>query len=186
MINLLRFRNLVVAVGLLAAQGCNKSDSAKHADNAADKVSDKADDLRDERKDLGDKKVDEVKQSKKVVEEAQGMADAKAEFEARRTIRYQALEAELQVINTQPQLINAIAQNFPLTADSRADVTDKLQKLQMRYDEARNQVELLKTSSADNFKDADDKARDAMDKLHDARKDAWDAVKDAHRTDRSS
>jgi hypothetical protein len=179
-------RNVVVAVGLLAAQGCNKSDSAKHADKAADKVNDRADDLRDEQKHLGDKKVDEVKQSRKVVEEAQGMANATADFDARRSIRYQALAAELQVINTQPMMINAIAQNFPLTADSRTDVTEKLQTLQMRYDQARNQVELLKVSSPGNFKDADDKARDAMDRLHDARKDAWDAVKDAHRTDRSS
>jgi len=186
MSNLLRLRNLVVAVGLVAAQGCNKSDNAKNADKAAGKVVDKADDLRDEQKDLGDKKVDEVKQSSEVVKEANGVANATADFDARRSIRYQALTAELQVINTQPQLINAIAQNFPLTADSRTDVTDKLQKLQMRYDEARNQVELLKTSSAGNYKDADDKARDAMDRLHDANKDAWDAIKDAHRTDRSS
>lgn len=107
-------------------------------------------------------------------------------FETRRDIRVNALEAELQVINTQPVMINAIAQSFPLTAASRADVTDKLQKLQMRYDEAKNQVEGLKAVAADQFNAADDKTRDAMDKLHRARKDAWDAVTDARRTDRSS
>lgn len=186
MSNLLRFRNVVVAVGLIAAQGCRKSDTAKEADKAADTVTDKASDLRGERKDLGDQKVDEVKTGSKVVETSNEMANANADFEARRNVRYQALAAELQVINTQPQLISAIAQNFPLTADSRADVTEKLQNLQVQYDQARNQVELLKVSSAGNFKDADDKARDSMDKLHDATKDAWDAVKDAHRTDRSS
>lgn len=186
MINLLRFRNVVVAAGLLAAAGCNKSDPADKADNAAENVSDKAEDLRDQRQDLGDQKVDEVKQSTDVAKNANELANATADFDARRSIRYQSLEAELQVINTQPQLINAIAQNVPLTADSRADVTSKLQALQMRYDEARNQVELLKTSSAANWNDADDKASDAMDKLHDAREAAWDAVQDAHRTDRSS
>jgi len=179
-------KSLVVAVGLVASSGCNKSDNAHNADIAASKVSDKADDLRNERADLGDQKVDEVKQANKVVETSNDMANANVDFEARRSIRYQALTAELQVINTQPQLINAIAQNFPLTAESRADVTDKLQKLQTTYDLARNQVELLKVSSAANFTDADDKAQDAMDKLHDANKDAWDAIKDAHRTDRSS
>jgi hypothetical protein len=179
-------RNIAVAVGLVAAAGCNKSDNAKNADNAADEVSDKADDLNEQRQDLADQKVDEVEQSGKVVESANEMANATADFDARRSIRYQALSAELSVINTQPQLINAIAQNFPLTAESRADVTDKLQKMQTRYDEARNQVEVLKTTGADSFGDADDKARDAMDKLHDATKDAWDAVQDAHRTDRSS
>ena len=186
MSTLLRFRNLVVVAALVAAAGCRKSETATQADKAADTVSDKASDLRGERKDLGDKKVDEVKSGAKVVETSNAMANAQADFEARRGVRYQALAAELQVINTQPQLINAIAQNFPLTAESRSDVTEKLQTLQMRYDEARNQVELLKVSSAGNFKDADDKARDAMGKLHDANKDAWDAVKDAHRTDRSS
>jgi hypothetical protein len=179
---MMSLKNLVVAVGLVAASGCNSN----KADKAADTVSDKASDLRDQRQDLGDQKVDDVKQANKIVETSNDMANANADFEARRNIRYQALTAELQVINTQPQLINAIAQNFPLTAESRADVTDKLQKLQTAYDLARNQVELLKVSSAANFPDADDKARDAMDKLHDANKDAWDAIKDAHRTDRSS
>jgi hypothetical protein len=98
----------------------------------------------------------------------------------------QALQAELGVTKLQPMMINAIADNFPLTADSRADVTDKLQKLQMRLDEATNQVKALEHASSDTFKDADDATRDTFDKLHDARKDAWDAVKDAHRTDRSS
>ena len=111
---------------------------------------------------------------------------ASGDFEARRDIRVKSLEAELQVINTQPIMINAIAQNAPLTAASRAAVTDKLQKLQMRYDEAKNQVEGLKSVSADQFEDADDRTRDAFDKLHDARKAAWDAVNDAQRADRSS
>lgn len=175
-------RNVVLAIGLVAAFGCKSN----KADKAADKVADKSDDLRDERKDMADKKVDEVKESRKVVEKSNDMANASADFQTRRDIRVKSLEAELQVINTQPLMINAIADNFPLTAESRAAVTDKLQKLQMRYDEAKNQVEGLKGVAPDQFKDADDKTRDAMDKLHDARKDAWDAVKDAHRTDRSS
>ena len=146
-------RNIVLAVGLVAAYGC-RSNPADEADKAADKVTD--------------------------------MANASADFETHRDIRVKSLEAELAATSLQPQMINAIADNFPLTAASRADVTDKLQKLQMRFDEAKNQVEGLKKVSPDTFKDADDKTRDAFDKLHDARKDAWDAIKDAHRTDRSS
>lgn len=165
---MISLKHLAFAVGLIAANGCRSNP----ADNAADKAA--------------GSRVDKMTETHKVVEKENDLATASANFEAQREVRVQALQAELGVTKLQPMMINAIADNFPLTADSRADVTDKLQKLQMRYDEARNQVELLKTSSAGNFKDADDKARDAMDKLHDARKDAWDAVKDAHRTDRSS
>jgi hypothetical protein len=122
----------------------------------------------------------------KVVEKANDLANASANFEARRDARVQSLEAELAAVKLQPMMINAIADNFPLTADSRSDVTDKLQKMQMRFDEATNQVNALKHCSADTFKDTDDATRDTFDKLHDATRDAWDAVKDAHRTDRSS
>lgn len=175
-------KNIVLAVGLVAAYGCK----GNGADKASDKVMDKSDDVHNARKDLGDKKVDEMKQTSKVVESSQEMANANADFEAKRDIRVQSLEAELAATHLQPQMINAIADNFPLTAASRADVTTKLQILQMAYDHAKNQVEGLKKVSPDTFKDADDNTRAAFDKLHDARKDAWDAVKDAHRTDRSS
>jgi hypothetical protein len=176
------FKNIALAVGLIAGYGCR----SHPADQAADKVTDKGDDLRDERTDMANKKVDEMKESRKVVESSNEMTNANADFEAKRDIRVQSLEAELAATSLQPKMINAITDNFPLTAASRADVTDKLQALQMRFDEARNQVEGLKKVSPDTFKDADDKTRDAFDKLHDARKAAWDAIKDAHRTDRSS
>lgn len=165
---MISLKHLAFAVGLIAANGCRSNP----ADNAADKAA--------------GSRVDKMTETHKVVEKANDLATASANFEAQREVRVQALQAELGVTKLQPMMINAIADNFPLTADSRADVTDKLQKLQMRYDEARNQVELLKVSSAASFPEADDKARDAMDKLHDATKDAWDAIEDAHRTARSS
>jgi len=150
-------RNIVLAAGLVAPYGCKSNP----ADQAADR---------------------DVKASQKVVESS----NASADFEAKRDIRVKSLEAELTAIHLQPQMINALADSVPLTAVSRADVTDKLQKLQLRFDEAKNQVEGLKKVSPDTFEDADDKTRDAFDKLHDARKAAWDAINDAHRTDRSS
>ncbi len=153
---MISLRNVVVGVALVAAQGCNKSDTQKHADKAADTLKDKH------------------------------TAEAKANFEARREVRYRALEAQLQVIATQPALISSMASAFPLTEAGRANVTQKLQAFQMRLDEAKNQVQLVKTSLLDYFKDADDKATDAMNKLDDARKDAWDALDKAPRTDRSS
>jgi len=93
------------------------------------------------------------------------------------------MTSELSATSLQPPMINALADNFPLTAASRADVTDKLQT---RFDESKNQVEDLKQVAPDAFKDADDKTRNAFDKLHDARRAAWDAILAADRTDRSS
>jgi hypothetical protein len=112
--------------------------------------------------------------------------DHSADFAARRQLRARALEAQLQVIATQPMLINTIAQVFPLTEAGRARVTEKLVALQMRFDEAKNQIGLVRTSLPDQLEAADAKATDAMKKLDDARKDAWDALDKAPRTDRSS
>lgn len=165
---MISLKHLAFAVGLIAANGCRSNP----ADNAADKAA--------------GSRVDKMTETHKVVEKENDLATASANFEAQREVRVQALQAELGVTKLQPMMINAIADNFPLTADSRADVTDKLQKLQMRLDEATNQVKALEHASSDTFKDADDATRETFDKLHDARKDAWDAVKDAHRTDRSS
>lgn len=154
---MISLRNVVVAVALVAAQGCNKSESRKQADKAADTLS-------------------EHKQD----------AVADADFRAKRDVRYRALESQLQAIGVQPMLINAMSEAFPLTDAGRANVTVKLQAFQMCLDRAKNQIGLVRTSLPDYFKDADAKATDAMNKLNDARKDAWDALDKAPRTDRSS
>ena len=95
--------------------------------------------------------------------------------DASRQVRDRAPEVELQVIATQPIIINTMAQVFPLTEAGRAQVTEKLQALQMRFDEAKNLIEA-----------GDAQAPDAMKKLDAARKDAWDALDKAPRVDRSS
>lgn len=133
-------RTLLMALALVAAQGCKPEPAAEHS----------------------------------------------ADFAARRQTRYRALDAQLQVIATQPIMINAMAKVFPLTEAGRAFVTAKLQTLQMRFDEAKNQVVLVRTSLVDHFSDADEMATAAMRRLDDARKDAWDALDKAPRTDRSS
>ena len=89
--------------------------------------------------------------------------------------RDRALEAELQVIATQPIIISTMARVFPLTEQGRARVTEKLEALQMRFDEAKNLVEA-----------GDPRAADAVKALDAARKDAWDALDKAPRVDRSS
>ncbi len=113
-------------------------------------------------------------------------AEQSTSFAARRQNRYRALDAQLQVIATQPLLINTMAKVLPLTEAGRALVTTKLQALQMRFDEAKNQVALVRTCSTEQCKDADDRATDAMNRLDAARKDAWDALDKAPRTARSS
>ena len=113
-------------------------------------------------------------------------AEHSAAFAARRQNRYRALDAQLQVIATQPILINTMAKVFPLTEAGRTLVTAKLQTLQMRFDEAKNQVALVRTCSAEQCEDVDERATDAMNRLDAAREDAWDALDKAPRTDRSS
>jgi hypothetical protein len=108
------------------------------------------------------------------------------DFTAEREVRYRAFDAQLAVIATQPTIISAMANVFPLTEAGRADVSDKLQKLQMRFDEAKNQVGLVRTALPDHVDDAETKAKDAMGRLDEARKAAWDALDRAPRTDRSS
>ncbi|MBV8763015.1 MAG: hypothetical protein JO257_37360 [Deltaproteobacteria bacterium] len=99
-----------------------------------------------------------------------------ASADARRELRVRSLEAELQVIATQPVIINTMARVFPLTEAARARVTEKLTLLQMRFDEAKNAL-----------RDPDEaKATEAMKRLEAARKDAWDALDKAPRTDRST
>jgi len=96
--------------------------------------------------------------------------------DARRELRVRSFDAQLKVIATQPIIINTMARVFPLTEAGRAQVTAKLQQLQMRFDEAKNAL-----------READDsKVADAMKRLEEARKDAWDALDKAPRTDRSS
>lgn len=178
-------RNVAVALALVAAQGC-KPDSRKQADKAADRVVDKQQALGDERDRLADKKLDEVKQSKHVVEKSGDLADATATFEARRDVRIAALRAMHQVIATQPELISNLAQSLDLTDKGRADVNEKLQVFQMRLDETGNLIQSMKQVDAQEFKDRNDATADAMNRLEDARKDAWKALDDAPRTDRAS
>jgi len=64
---------------------------------------------------------------------------------------------------------------YMLTEAGRARVIEKLEAMQMRYDEAKNLVEA-----------GDPRARDALKKLDEARADAWDALDKAPRVDRSS
>jgi hypothetical protein len=89
--------------------------------------------------------------------------------------RDRGLVAQLQVIATQPVIISTMAAAFPLTEAGRAQVTEKLQALQMRFDEAKNLVE-----------SGDPQAADAVKRLDAARKEAWDALDKAPRVDRSS
>ena len=177
-----RLQIIAVAFGIVAAQGCNTSKSHK----AADKVVDRQADLSEERKDLGDKKVDEIKETKGVVKKSGDLADATADFKARRQMRVDELRAEHQVIGTQPLLISTMAQAFPLTDAGRTDVNEKLQVLQMRLDQTANMINGLGTSTAKDYNDRDDAIGEAMSKLDDARKAAWKALDDARRTDRSS
>ncbi|MDB4958689.1 MAG: hypothetical protein JWO36_6258 [Myxococcales bacterium] len=183
MSHLFRFRNLALALGIVAGQGCNNA--ARDADKAADRVIDKQKDLT--RKDDRDLAIADKKSSTSGDSAAsQELADATAAFDARRRIRVTTLRTQHAVIATQPMLISTMVEAFPLTDRGRADVNEKLTIFQMRLDETGNLIQGLQAASPQDFKDRNDAASDAMNRLDDARKDAWKALEDAPRTDRSS
>src|SRR5882762_4851298 len=131
MINLFRMRNLVVATALVASQGC-KSESARKADRAADKVTDTRSDLRDIRKERGKQFVEQVDKSKDLVEKSGELATAESDFQARRNVRIKELRAEHSVIATQPMVIDTLAQAYPITRMGRSALAEKLEVFRMR------------------------------------------------------
>jgi len=175
---------------LLAFGGC-KSESARKADNAAKNVQAQRKDLdkaqaalNDERKEIAEQKKDMLDESKSIAKEGAELAKANSEFEFRRMARVNALRAELAVIATQPNLISTMAQNFALTDDGRAKVSEKLSVFQLRLDEARNQIEALIRVDAAQWTARHDAVRDAMKRVDAARDAAWDALDDAPRVAR--
>ena len=175
---------------LLAFGGC-KPESARKADNAAENVTEQRRDLEkaesalsDERKDIAEEQKAILGESKQIAKEGAELAKAQSEFEFRRTARINALRAELAVLATQPNLISTMSQNFALTDDARAHISEKLAVFQLRLDEARNMIEGLVHVDAAQWTARHDAVRDAMKRVDDARDGAWDALEDAPRVER--
>lgn len=126
---------------------------------------------------------DVTEEAQDVTEEATDLAKAASDFEQRRQLRVQELRAVHAVIASQPQLINLLAGPTPLTDRARADVSEKMQVLQMRLDEAGNAIQALQGVTAEEFEDRNDETAKAIERLQDAREDAWNALRDGDRID---
>ncbi len=149
-----------------------RDDISDRRDTVAEKARDNAGDIADEAKDVG--------------KGARKLADAQHDFAYAKQVRIQTLRAVHAVAASQPMLINSFASALPIVESDRALVNEKMQILQMRLDEAGNQIEVLNGVDAGSWEQRHDDVNKAMDRLDDARKDAWKALDDAKRLDRTS
>jgi hypothetical protein len=140
---------------------------------AREQVAEDTDDIADEAKDVG--------------KNARQLADASNEFKYRKMVRIQTLRAVHAVEASQPMLINAFAQGFPLVEKDRGEVNEKLVIFQMRLDEAGNAIQSLELVEAKDWEDRNDAVSKALERVEDAREDVWEELKDADRVgDRTS
>lgn len=125
--------------------------------------------------------------AKDVGKNARELADASNEFKYRKMVRIQTLRAVHAVEASQPMLINAFAQAFPLVEKDRGEVNEKLLIFQMRLDEAGNAIQSLELVEAKDWEARNDAVSKALERVEDAREDVWESLRDADRTaDRTS
>lgn len=125
--------------------------------------------------------------AKDVGKDARELADASNEFKYRKMVRIQTLRAVHAVEASQPMLINAFAQGFPLVEKDRGEVNEKLLNFQMRLDEAGNAIQSLELVEAKDWEARNDAVSKALERVEDAREDVWESLRDADRTrDRTS
>jgi len=194
MTNLVRFRSFLAAAALVAAStACTeKSETRREADRAARTVNDRVEDLKEESRDLtetakdraDDVDVEDIAdEAKDVGKRARQLEDANNEFKYRKMVRIGTLRAVHAVAASQPMLINAFTEAFPLEANDRGQVQEKLVIFQMRLDEAGNVIQSLELVEANDWETRDDAATKALERVEAARDDAWEALAEADRTD---
>lgn len=148
-------------------------DVARTARNRQDQIAEGVEDLADD--------------AKKVGENARELADASNEFRYRKMVRIQTLRAVHAVEASQPMLINAFAQSFPLVQKDRGEVNEKLVIFQMRLDEAGNAIQSLELVEAKDWEVRNDAASKALERVEDAREEVWESLREADRIgDRTS
>ena len=140
-------------------------DVARKSGDPQDRIADGLDDISDDAKDVG--------------KQAGALADASNEFKYRKMVRIQTLRAVHAVEASQPMLINAFAQSFPLVEKDRAEVNEKLVIFQMRLDEAGNAIQSLDLVEAKDWEARNDAASKALDRVEDAREEVWESLREA-------
>jgi hypothetical protein len=142
-------------------------------------VHDKAD---VEGKKLADGVQDIAGDAKDVGTKAHELENANNEFKYRRTVRVGTLRAVHSVAASQPGIINAFTQSYPLVEKDRGEVNEKLQIFQMRLDEAGNAIQSLELVEANDWEARNDAASKALERVEDSRDDAWEALRGADLT----
>ncbi|MBA3454843.1 MAG: hypothetical protein H0T42_17275 [Deltaproteobacteria bacterium] len=140
-------------------------DVARNTQSRQDQIADDVDDVADDAKEVG--------------KNARELADASSEFRYRKMVRIQTLRAVHAVEASQPMLINAFAQSFPLVEKDRGEVNEKLVIFQMRLDEAGNAIQSLELVEAKDWEVRNDAASKALDRAEDAREEVWESLRDA-------
>ena len=164
--------------------------TTKALDKSADQANDVKGDIEDRRATVSEKARDNARdiadEAKDVGAGARKLANAEHDFKYAKMVRVQTLRAVHAVIASQPMLINAFSSSLPIVESDRTLINEKLQILQMRLDDAGNQIETLNGVEAASWDQRHDDVTKAMNRLDDARKDAWKALDDAKRLDRTS
>lgn len=146
MTNLIRFRNVLFGVALVAAPAaCNKDKTGKESDRTAERVNDRTDDLRDESRD--------------VVETAQDHASDlrdKAGKNAGDTIE--------DVNDLNKDMNDRVASNTDKTVDEAHDVAEN----------ARDNRDDVREKAADNAKDVSDEMKDVAKEAADVKHAQFD------------
>jgi len=173
---------VAAALAVVPLTAC-KDEARKDADKAAENVQDQREDLHEAQAKVHASDIEQ--NSKDVAEQARDLKTAEVDFTVQRGNRAASLRAVHRVVASQPMLINTLAGVTALTDNSRSDLAEKMQILQMRVYEAGNTIEALQSAEADGFEDRNDAAAKAMDRLEDAREDAWEALNDGDRIEAS-
>lgn len=119
--------------------------------------------------------------AKDVGTNARELADASDEFKYRKMVRINTLRAVHAVHASQPNVINAMAQSFPLVEKDRGEVNEKLVIFQMRLDEAGNAIQSLELVEAKDWKTRNDAASKALERVENAGDEVWESLRDADR-----
>lgn len=149
-------RAALAALLLFSAIGC-KPESARRSDSAAKQVVEK-------RKHLA------------VGMEVAALVEAEHAFLTRRKSRVTILRGQHSVVASQTSLISLLAQGFPITEASRADINVKLHAFQMQLDKTANDIEQLERVDAKAWQARDEAMIAEMDSLDELRRAAWHSL----------
>lgn len=168
---------------------------ASRTDEAAERATEASDQLRHERRELAaevaeraddrsagrdvtDHVGDVSAQVEDVSREAGELTAAAQDFEQLRALRIAALRAEVSVAESQPLLIQVIANEKPLTPVLRRRLDENLAIFRQRLAHVRERIESLQDVNATDWERRDDEVGRAMASMFVARDASWQIIDD--------